>query len=87
MRVNARLDETTQQQLDYLTQATGHSLSRVVRESVAHYYAQVRSQQPMPRQLLALVGSARSGRTDVASNVKQHVAAAVRAKHRAASRG
>jgi hypothetical protein len=80
MRVNARLDETTQQQLEYLTQATGHSVSHVLRESVAQYYVQMRGQGATPSRFLALAGTARSGRSDVASNVKPHLDAALAAK-------
>jgi predicted DNA-binding protein len=79
MRVNARLDDTTRQQLDYLTHATGQNVSHVVRESVAHYYAQVRREQ-VPSRFLALAGKGRSGRSDVASQVKAEVAAAIEAK-------
>ena len=80
MRVNARLDEDSQQQLDYLTHTTGQSVSHVVREAVALYHAKVRSRQGVPKRLLASVGTGDSGRTDVASNVKQHVSDALDAK-------
>jgi predicted transcriptional regulator len=83
MRVNARLDDTAQEQLDYLTQATGLSVSHVVRESVARYYAEVRSRQQGPRRLLAMLGQGDSGRSDVASNVKREVGEHIAAKHRA----
>lgn len=82
MRVNARLDEATQQQLEYLTLTTGGSVSHVVRESVARYYAEVRAGQAGPRHLLARVGKGNSGRSDVASNVKREVSAALAAKFR-----
>lgn len=81
MRVNARLDETAQEQLEYLAQATGQSVSHVVRESVARYYAEVRARQQGPRRLLALLGKGNSGRSDVASDVKREVGAAIAAKH------
>jgi predicted Ser/Thr protein kinase len=81
MRVNARLDEQTAQQLDYLTLSTGHSVSHVLRDSVARYYMQLRAEQAMPTRLLALLGSADSGRSDVASNVKRVVGDAINAKH------
>ena len=80
MRVNARLDEATQQQLEYLTQATGHSVSHVVRESVAQYYAQMRRQRGASR-FLAMAGKGDSGRSDVASNVKAHLTQILAAKH------
>jgi predicted transcriptional regulator len=81
MRVNARLDETAQQQLEYLAQATGQSVSHVVRESVARYYAEVRARQQGPRRLLALMGQGHSGRSDVASNVKRELDEILAAKH------
>ena len=80
MRVNARLDEATQLQLDYLTQATGHSVSHVVRESVAQYYAQLRRQRG-PSRFLAMAGKGDSGRSDVASSVKAHLTQILAAKH------
>ena len=80
MRVNARLDEATQQQLEYITQATGQSVSHVVRESVAQYYAQVRGQRG-PSRLLAMAGKGDSGRSDVASTVKAQLSQILQAKH------
>lgn len=80
MRVNARLDEATQLQLDYLTQATGHSVSHIVRESVAQYYAQLRRQRG-PSRFLAMAGKGDSGRSDVASNVKAHLTQMLERKH------
>jgi predicted transcriptional regulator len=81
MRINARLDDDAQAQIDYLTQATGQSVSHVVREAVARYYAQTRAQQAGPRRLLAMIGQGDSGRSDVASRVKQEVSAELVAKH------
>ena len=80
MRVNARLDEATQQQLEYLTQTTGHSVSDVVRESVAQYYVQVRRQRGASR-FLAMAGKGDSGRSDVASNVKVQLTEILGRKH------
>ena len=80
MRVNARLDEATQQQLQYLTQTTGRSVSDVVRESVAQYYVQVRRQRGASR-FLAMAGKGDSGRSDVASSVKSQLAQILEVKH------
>ena len=84
MRINARLDDNAQQQINYLTQATGQSVSQVVREAVARYYQQTRSQQGGPRRLLAMIGQGDSGLSDVASNVKREVYDALVEKHRLA---
>lgn len=81
MRVNARLDDLAQQQLEYLAQATGQSVSHVVRESVARYYAEVRAQAALPQRFLALMGTGNSGRGDVASNVKREVGEGLSAKY------
>jgi predicted transcriptional regulator len=80
VRVNARLDELEQQQLEYLAEVTGQSISHVVRESVARYYAQVRAKTAAPSRFLALAGKGRGGRTDVAGNVKRHLDDALDAK-------
>jgi predicted transcriptional regulator len=83
MRLNARLDDDAARQVSYLTTATGHSVSHVVREAIAVYHAQVKGQRAVPSRLLALAGSGNSGRSDVASNYKALVADAIEAKHRA----
>ncbi|WP_395700445.1 ribbon-helix-helix protein, CopG family [Aquabacterium sp.] len=81
MRVNARLDEEAQQQLDYLVSATGESVSHVVRESVRMYYHQVRAKQAGLRHFGPLIGKGHSGRSDIAGNYKQFVAEAIDAKY------
>ena len=80
MRVNARLDEQTSQKIEYLAQATGQSVSHIVREAIAAYHLQVRGRQGVPSRLLKMIGKGDSRRTDIASNVKQHVAEAIEAK-------
>ena len=81
MRVNARLDEATQQQLLYLIEATGQSASHVLRESVAQYYVQLKGQKKGPSRFLALAGTGDSGRSDIASNVKHYYAEALALKY------
>ncbi len=81
MRINARLDEASQKQLEYLAQATGQSVSHVVRESLARYYAEVSARQRPPMKFLSMVGEGDSGRTDLASNYKQVIADSLAAKH------
>jgi len=81
MRVNARLDDESQQQIDYLVSHTGQSVSSVLRESVARYYAEVRASRGGLKHMAAMIGKGNSGRSDVASNYKAHVAEAIEAKH------
>lgn len=80
-RINARLDDASQAQLEFLAQATGQSVSHVVRESVARYYAEVKARQQGPVNFLALVGKGRSGRSDIASNVKRELDQILAEKH------
>lgn len=81
MRINARLDDDAQQQIDYLVQVTGQSVSHVVREAVARYHAQTKAQQAGPRRLLAMIGQCDSGRTDIASRYKDLLTASLSQKH------
>jgi len=81
MRINARLDESAQKQLEYLAQATGQSVSHVVRESLARYYAEVTARQRPPMKFLAMVGQGSSGRTDLATDYKQFISESLAAKH------
>jgi Ribbon-helix-helix protein, copG family len=81
MRINARLDEASQKQLEYLAQATGQSVSQVVRESLARYHAEVTARHRPPMKFLAMVGQGSSGRTDLATNYKQVIAESMAAKH------
>ena len=83
-RVNARIDDATQERLNELILTTGQSVSHVVREAIAVYHVQVRQQQrPLPRKLLAMVGRGRSkdGRTDVSENYKDIVTEAIEEKY------
>jgi hypothetical protein len=68
-RVNARIDEHTEARIAWLTEATGLSVSHVLREGVALYHAEV------------LAGQGDSERDDIASDVKRHLAEALHAKH------
>jgi hypothetical protein len=82
MRINARLDPQTEQRIRYLTAASGASVSHVVREAIAVYHAQVRGRAAPPAsKFLAHVGRGRSGRSDVASNLRQHLGEILDAKH------
>ena len=73
MRINARLDDEAQTQINYLTEATGQSVSHVVREAVARYHAQLKARQTDPQHLLALAGQGHSGRSDGAARYKHHL--------------
>ena len=81
MRVNARLDDEAQSQINYLTQSTGQSVSHVVREALARYHREVRASQGGLRHFAQLIGQGDSGRSDLATNYKQLIADSLAAKH------
>jgi hypothetical protein len=81
MRINARLDEASQKQLEYLARVSGHRVSQVARESMARYHAEVSARQRLPMNFLSMVDEGRSGRTHLASNYKQVIADSATAKY------
>ncbi len=83
MRINARLDDSYQTKLDYLTQTRQLSVSDVVRDALDHYYAAVKAEQlRRVRGLDAIVGMAESDAApaDLSANYKAHIAAGIEAK-------
>ena len=82
MRVNARLDDESQRQLEYLQEATGSGVSDVLKASLAHYYSAVRADRaPKLTHLLACIGKSGSGRSDVSVRVKELLTDSTAAKH------
>jgi hypothetical protein len=79
-RINARLDEASARRLAELTTGTGKSVSRVVREAIAVYHAQMVKPRPKSK-FLALAGTGNSGRSDGSANVKAIVADLLEAKY------
>lgn len=83
MRVNARFEGVAEQQVEYLVKTTGLKVSAVLRESVAHYYQQVRGENSGGlRHFSKLIGQGHSGRTDLSVNYKQYLAESLAAKYK-----
>jgi hypothetical protein len=81
MRVNARFDAESQQQLEYLLEVTGLGVSDVLKTSIARYYTEVRAQRaPRLTRLLAHAGTRGSGRRDVSESAKDLLTDAVAGK-------
>jgi hypothetical protein len=82
MRVNARLDDESQRQLEYLLEATGSGVSGVLKASLAHYYSAVRADRgPQLTRLLAFTAKPGSGRSDVSVRVKELLTDSTAAKN------
>lgn len=77
MRINARVDDNAADKLDYLQRQTGRSLSDVVRESIEHYYAEVRDRAERDAAGLdALVGAfegSDDSPTDLSADYKRYL--------------
>ena len=71
MRINARLDDSYAEKIAYLRQATGLSLSDLVRESVERYYRQVRTKADHQRDELDDLVGAFEGTNDTPTNLAE----------------
>ncbi len=70
MRVNARFAGVSERQVEFLTKATGQSVSDVLRASIEHYYEEVRAQAPGLRHFSRHIGAYRSEQADTTSRYK-----------------
>lgn len=75
MRINARLDDSFAEKLDFLQQTMHLTVSDIVRESVERYYESVRAEQRRKRASLdRLVGAFDGGPEDGSSRYKDYIA-------------
>ena len=81
MRVNARFEGVAEAQVVYLAESGRKKISDVLRESVDFYYQHVRQRAGEVPNLSKMIGKGRSGKTDVASNVKKYLAESLAGKH------
>lgn len=83
MRINARLDESRAQKLEFLARMTHLSTSEIIKEALDLYYEQVRSQRPLPAEALKASGFIGCGEAspDLSERYKEDVKSLVAAKH------
>lgn len=81
MRVNARFVGVSERQIEFLTKATGQSVSDVLRASIEHYYDEVRAQAPGLRHFGRHIGAYRSGQADTSTRYKDLLTEDLSAKH------
>lgn len=62
MRINARLDETTQPQLHYLMRETGLSVSDIIKKSLQTYYRLLKKKRRQPVLIFKKTGFIASGK-------------------------
>lgn len=84
MRVNARLDDSYQAKIDYMTETLHLSVSDVVREAIDRYYEAVQADQVRRlRGLDGIVGMAGSvnAPADLSTNYKKYVGQIIEEKY------
>jgi len=83
MRINARLDESRAQKLEFLARMTHLSTSEIVKQALDLYYEQARSQRPLPAEVLKASGFVGCGEVapDLSERYKEEVKKPVAAKH------
>lgn len=83
MRINARLDESRYQKLEFLVRTTHLSTSEIVKQALDLYYEQVKSRQPLPAEALKASGFIGCGEAapDFSERYKEEVKSLVAAKH------
>lgn len=81
MRVNARLDEATSQELRQLMKETGKSVTEVIRESIHRLYLQASLEAHSPAEAFADLIGCIDGPTNLSTNYKAALSDSLRAKH------
>lgn len=82
LRINARLDPSYAEKLEFLQAATRHTVSDIVRDSVDRYYEAVKAEQRRKRAGLdRLVGAFEGGPADGSVNYERDFADSVQEKH------
>ena len=83
MRINARLDDTHAQKLDYLKRATHSTVSDIVKTSLDLYYDQVRGSSSRAAEVLERSGFIGCGASspDLSTSYKEELAESLAAKH------
>jgi len=83
MRINARLDDTHSQKLEYLKRATNAGVSEVVKEAIDVYYERVKSTRPRAAEIFTesgFVGIA-EGPEDLSTRYKEVLTEDLETKH------
>lgn len=81
MRVNARLDEGTSQELRHLLKETGMSVTEVIRESIHRFYLQESVETRSPAESFADLIGCIEGPADLSGNYKAALRDSLLAKH------
>lgn len=84
-RVNARFDQVAEEQVRYIVEQTGMSVSDVLKHSVAQYYEWLRQERRTPFEIMqemGVIGAYDGGDPDASIRVKETAAQALARKFR-----
>jgi len=85
MRVNARLDDSYQSKIDYLTEIRHTTVSDVVRDAIDHYYEAVKAERARKRRSLDDLVGMFEGRpdtpADLSTNYKKYIGEIIEEKY------
>lgn len=83
MRINARLDETHSQKLEYLKRATNAGVSEVVKDAIDVYYERVKGSKASAAEIFSKSGfiGIAEGPEDLSTRYKQVLTEDLEAKH------
>lgn len=82
-RVNARFDRVAEEQMRYIVEHTGMSVSEALKQSVAQYYERLRQEHRTPYEImqeLGVIGAYDGGDPDASIKVKEFVTEALKRK-------
>ena len=84
MRINARLDPSSEQAFEYLKQNTGQSVTQIIKHSLELYVRELKSQAGRRnRQLLDELAGIGKGPEDLSENYKSYLDESLDEKHSA----
>ena len=82
MRINARLDTSSEQAFEYLKQSTGQSVTQIIKHSLELYVNELQSETGRcNQQLLADLAGIGQGPADLAENYKSYLDEALDEKY------
>lgn len=82
-RVNARFDRVAEEQVRYIVEHTGMSVSDVLKKAVAEFYERLRQERRTPFEImqdLGVIGAYDGGDPDASARVKETVSGALQRK-------
>jgi hypothetical protein len=82
-RVNARFDRVAEEQVRYIVEHTGLTVSEVLKQSVAQYYERLRQERRTPYEIMqemGVIGAFAGGDPNASSRIKEIVAEAIAKK-------